>query len=175
MPAKRRTKLKTRMILTLGLVSALQAAFIGVFAGYYLSESLYNEIGQRALMVAKTVAASPAIIRGIQQRDTAALNTLTRTMATTNEALFIVIGDHSAIRLAHPSAERIGHSMADDDGDYGRPALVEGEGYVARAVGNLGESMRGKAPVFEPSSGDIIGIVSGGIQRGPGGSNGAAL
>lgn len=166
MPAKRRTKLKTRMILTLGLVSALQAAFIGVFAGYYLSESLYNEIGQRALMVAKTVAASPAIIRGIQQRDTAALNTLTRTMATTNEALFIVIGDHSAIRLAHPSAERIGHSMADDDGDYGRPALVEGEGYVARAVGNLGESMRGKAPVFEPGSGDIIGIVSVGYSVG---------
>jgi len=148
------------MILTLGLVSALQAAFIGVFAGYYLSESLYNEIGQRALMVAKTVAASPAIIQGIQQRDISALNTLTRTLATTNEALFIVIGDHNAIRLAHPSPERIGHSMADDDGDDGHRALVEGEGYVARALGNLGESMRGKAPVFDPGSGDIIGIVS---------------
>ncbi len=160
MPVKRRTKLKTRMILTLGLVSALQAAFIGVFAGYYLSESLYNEIGQRALMVAKTVAASPAVIRGIQVRDIDALNSLTRKMATTNEALFIVIGDHNAIRLAHPSADRIGYSMADDDGDYGHRALVEGEGYVARALGNLGESMRGKAPVFEPDSGNIIGIVS---------------
>ena len=160
MPVKRRTKLKTRMILTLGLVSALQASFIGVFAGYYLSESLYNEIGQRALMVAKTVAASPAIIQGIQERDIDALNALTRKMATTNEALFIVIGDHDAIRLAHPSSDRIGYSMADDDGDYGRRALVEGEGYVARALGNLGESMRGKAPVFEPDSGNIIGIVS---------------
>ena len=160
MPVKRRTKLKTRMILTLGLVSALQAAFIGVFAGYYLSESLYSEIGQRALMVAKTVAASPAVIQGIQERDIDALNALTRKMATTNEALFIVIGDHDAIRLAHPSSDRIGYSMADDDGDYGRRALVEGEGYVARALGNLGESMRGKAPVFEPDSGNIIGIVS---------------
>ncbi|WP_417546405.1 ATP-binding protein [Marinobacter sp.] len=160
MPVKRRTKLKTRMILTLGLVSALQAAFIGVFAGYYLSESLYNEIGQRALMVAKTVAASPAVIRGIQERDIDALNALTRKMATTNEALFIVIGDHDAIRLAHPVSERIGHSMADDDGDDGHLALVEGKGYVARALGNLGESMRGKAPVFEPDSGDIIGVVS---------------
>jgi two-component system CitB family sensor kinase len=160
MPVKRRTKLKTRMILTLGLVSALQAAFIGVFAGYYLSESLYSEIGQRALMVAKTVATSPAVIQGIQERDIDALNALTRKMATTNEALFIVIGDHDAIRLAHPSSDRIGYSMADDDGDYGRRALVEGEGYVARALGNLGESMRGKAPVFEPDSGNIIGIVS---------------
>ncbi|KKN55471.1 hypothetical protein LCGC14_0581980 [marine sediment metagenome] len=148
------------MILTLGLVSALQTLFIGVFAGYYLSQSLYNEIGQRALMVAKTIAASPAIIRGIQQRDIEELNTLARTLATTNEALFIVIGDHKSIRLAHPSPERIGHSMADDDGDFGRRALVDGEGYISRAQGNLGESMRGKAPVFEPASGDIIGIVS---------------
>ena len=148
------------MILTLGLVSALQAVFIGVFAGYYLSESLYNEIGQRALMVAKTIAASPTVIRGIQQRDVGALNTLTHTLATTNEALFIVIGDHNAVRLAHPSPERIGRSMADDEGDYGRRALVEGQGYISRALGNLGESMRGKAPVFEPASGAIIGIVS---------------
>ncbi|MGO1463123.1 MAG: ATP-binding protein [Oleiphilaceae bacterium] len=166
MAAKRRTQLKTRMILTLGLVSALQTLFIGLFAGYYLSESLYNEIGQRALMVAKTIAASPAIIEGIQQRDIEQLNALTETLATTNEALFIVIGDHNAIRLAHPSTERIGHSMADDDGDYGRQALVHGEGYIARALGNLGESMRGKAPVFEPGSGDIIGIVSVGYSVG---------
>jgi two-component system CitB family sensor kinase len=148
------------MILTLGLVSVLQTVFIGVFAGYYLSESLYNEIGQRALMVAKTIAASPAVIRGIQQRNLDDLNTLTHTLAQTNEALFIVIGDHDAIRLAHPLPERIGRSMADDEGDYGRRALVEGKGYVARALGNLGESMRGKAPVFEPDSGAIIGIVS---------------
>lgn len=160
MPAKRRTKLKTRMILTLGLVSALQTVFIGVFAGYYLSESLYNEIGQRALMVAKTVAASPAVISGIEQRDVGALNTLARTLAATNEALFIVIGDHNAIRLAHPSPERIGRSMADDEGDFGHRALVEGKGYTSRAQGNLGESMRGRAPVFEPLSGEIIGIVS---------------
>ncbi|MBK1885078.1 sensor histidine kinase [Marinobacter sp. DY40_1A1] len=160
MPAKRRTKLKTRMILTLGLVSVLQTLLIGLFAGYYLSESLYNEIGQRALMVAKTIAASPAIINGIQQRNVEDLNTLTHTLATTNEALFIVIGDHDAIRLAHPSPARIGHSMADDDGDYGHKALVEGEGYIARAMGNLGESMRGKAPVLDPTNGAIIGIVS---------------
>ena len=52
----RKTKLKTRMILTLGFVSAAQTILIGVFAGYYLSDSLFDEIGQRALMVSKTVA-----------------------------------------------------------------------------------------------------------------------
>ncbi|WP_227537450.1 sensor histidine kinase [Marinobacter litoralis] len=156
----RKTKLKTRMILTLVLVSALQTALIGGVAGYYLSESLYSEIGHRALMVAKTVAATPSVISGIQQRDSETLNGLASAMAATNEALFIVIGDHQAIRLAHPSPDRIGHSMADDDGDDGAEALKNGRGYVSRAVGNLGDTVRGKAPVFLPETGEIIGIVS---------------
>lgn len=156
----RKTKLKTRMILTLGLLGTLQTVLIGSFAGYYLSESLYEEIGERALMVAKTVAATPAVINGVHTRDIPALNQLARRLADTNKALFIVIGDHQAIRLAHPDPNRIGYSMGDDDGDYGEQALAHGNAYVTRAKGNLGESMRGKAPISIPETGDIIGIVS---------------
>lgn len=156
----RKAKLKTRMILTLGFVGAAQTILIGVFAGYFLSDSLFDEIGQRALMVSKTVAATPSVIEGIRQRDIEGLNRLATRLTLTNEALFIVIGDSQAIRLAHPSPERIGHSMADDDGDKGLRALVDGKAYVARAMGSLGESMRGKAPVIDPDTGDIIGIVS---------------
>ncbi|MGX1202752.1 sensor histidine kinase [Marinobacter sp. EN3] len=156
----RKTKLKTRMILTLGLLGTLQTVLIGSFAGYYLSESLYEEIGERALMVAKTVAATPAVIEGVRTRNIPALNQLARRLTETNEALFIVIGDHRAIRLAHPDPTRIGYSMGDDDGDYGQQALQHGQAYVARAKGSLGESMRGKAPVSTPETGKIIGIVS---------------
>ncbi|MBJ7277108.1 sensor histidine kinase [Marinobacter salarius] len=148
------------MILTLGFVSAAQTILIGVFAGYYLSDSLFDEIGQRALMVSKTVAAAPSVIEGVRERDIEGLNRLANRLTRTNEALFIVIGDHQGMRLAHPSPDRIGHSMADDDGDLGRRALVDGKAYVARATGSLGESMRGKAPVVEPETGEIIGIVS---------------
>lgn len=156
----RKAKLKTRMILTLGFVSAVQTILIGVFAGYFLSDSLFDEIGQRALMVSKTVAAAPSVIEGVRQRDIEELNQLASRLTLTNEALFIVIGDRQGIRLAHPSSDRIGHSMADDDGDKGLRALVDGNAYVARAMGSLGESMRGKAPVIDPETGDIIGIVS---------------
>lgn len=156
----RKPKLKTRMILVLGLVSALQTILIGGFAGYYLSDSLYEEIGQRALMVAKTVAAMPSVVDGVRDRDIETLNGLSRQIADTNEALFIVIGDHEAIRLAHPDRSRIGRSMADDDGDLGLRALDQGLGYVDMTQGSLGLSMRGKAPIIEPISGNIIGIVS---------------
>ncbi|MDG5498442.1 sensor histidine kinase [Marinobacter sp. BGYM27] len=156
----RKLKLKTRMIIVLGLVSALQTGLIGAFAGYYLSESLYDQIGQRALMVAKTVAAMPSVIDGVRSRDTEALMVLSKRVAATNEALFIVIGDHQAIRLAHPDPRRLGKSMADDDGDDGLLALRDGQGYVAKALGSMGLSMRGKAPIVDISNGEIIGIVS---------------
>tara|TARA_R100000322_G_scaffold132674_4_gene88589 strand:+ start:1467 stop:3089 length:1623 start_codon:yes stop_codon:yes gene_type:complete len=156
----RKLKLKTRMILALGLVGALQTGLIGGFAGYYLSESLYDEIGQRALMVAKTVATVPDVIEGVQDRDSDALMALSGRLAATNEALFIVIGDQNGMRLAHPDPARIGRSMAEDDDDKGLIALVEGRGYVAVAKGSLGLSMRGKAPIIVPGTGEIIGIVS---------------
>jgi two-component system CitB family sensor kinase len=55
----RKTRLKTRMILTLGLAGIIQTLLVGSIAGYYLSQSLYEETEQRALMVARTVAAAP--------------------------------------------------------------------------------------------------------------------
>lgn len=156
----KRLKLKTRMILVLGLVSAIQTGIIGGFAWYYLSASLDEQIGQRALNVAKTIAATPDIIRGVQTRDVESLNQLSQKLANTNDALFIVIGDHNSIRLAHPNPERLGYSMADDDGDDGSIALIDGQGYVNKALGSLGLSMRGKAPIYDMVGEDIIGIVS---------------
>lgn len=156
----KRLKLKTRMILVLGLVSAIQTGIIGGFAWYYLSASLDEQIGQRALNVAKTIAATPDIIRGVQARDVESLNQLSQKLASTNDALFIVIGDHNSIRLAHPNPERLGHSMADDDGDDGSIALIDGQGYVNKALGSLGLSMRGKAPIYDRVGEEIIGIVS---------------
>jgi two-component system CitB family sensor kinase len=148
------------MILVLGLVSAIQTGSIGGFTWYYLSASLDEQIGQRALSVSKTIAATPDIIRGVQARDVDSLNRLSQKLASTNNALFIVIGDHNSIRLAHPNPQKIGFSMADDEGDDGSIALIDGQGYVNKALGSLGLSMRGKAPIYDMAGEDIIGIVS---------------
>ncbi len=155
-----RFKLSTRLMLAMSGLALLQAMLIGGFAWVNLSVSLDREIGQRALNVAKTIASIPSIINGVEQRDVVRLNELARRLATTNDALFIVIGDKNGIRLAHPNPARIGHSMADDDGDNGAIALLQGEGYVDKAEGSLGFSMRGKAPIYDVSGENIIGIVS---------------
>ena len=156
----RSLKLNTRLIIVLCLLSVAQAILIGGFAWLNLARSLDQEIGQRALNVAKTVALTPTIIVGIERRDMAGLNRFAKNLAATNEALFIVVGDHNGIRLAHPNSAKLGKSMADDDGDEGTPALIQGRGYIDKAKGSLGYSMRGKAPVYDLNGENIIGIVS---------------
>lgn len=155
-----KSSLKNRMILALGITGALQTGIIGLFAWVYLTDSLSDQIGQRALKVAQTIAAMPSIVSAIEQEDGLFLNTLATSLRETNDALFIVIGNGDGIRLAHPNPAKIGKSMADDDGDDNAPALLQGQGYISKAKGSLGLSMRGKAPVYDTEKQNIVGIIS---------------
>ena len=156
----RALKLKPRMILILGLMALLQTGSIGLFALHYLSHSLDEQIGQRALHVAKTIAAMPEVVDAVVQRDAQTLQPLSRNLAATTDARFVVIGDRNGIRLAHPTPSRIGQPMYDDDGDYNEPALLYGKPYLQKAIGSLGATVRGKAPVFDRHNEEVVGIVS---------------
>ena len=160
----RQLKLKTRMIAVFGVLVLVQTGLIGLYALTNLNQSLHEQIAQRALHVAKTIAAMPQVISAIEQQQTQALPQLAITMADKNAALFVVIGNRQGIRLAHPTAAKIGQPMYDDEGDYNEPALVHGKPYTAIAVGSLGPSMRGKAPIFDSSDEQVIGVVSVGFK-----------
>lgn len=156
----RALKLKTRMVLILGLMALLQTGFIGLFALHFLSQSLDEQISQRALHVAKAVAAMPEVVTAVEAHDSTKLQPISLMLAEKIGARFVVIGDRNGIRLAHPMTERIGQPMYDDDGDYNEPALIHGRPYVQKAVGSLGASVRGKAPIFDHNDEHVIGIVS---------------
>ncbi len=160
----RKLKLKTRMVLVLGLVALLQTISIGMFALHYLSQSLEEQMGQRALHVAKTIAAIPQIIAAVATRDTVTLQPISIDLASKTEAHFVVIGDAQGVRLAHPNPQRIGRLMLDDDGDDNAPVLVEGRSYISKALGSLGPTMRGKAPVYDLAGKQVIGVVSVGYR-----------
>ncbi|MEZ8026096.1 histidine kinase [Enterovibrio norvegicus] len=157
-------KLKTRMVLILGMMALLQTGLIGFFALAYLSHSLDEQIGQRALHVAKTIASIPEVIEAVENRDSELLQPLTIELANINDARFVVIGDRNGIRLAHPSWKRVGKPMYDDDGDYNEPALLYGKPYIQKATGSLGASVRGKAPIFDSNNENVVGIISVGFM-----------
>ncbi|ODA35160.1 histidine kinase [Veronia pacifica] len=157
-------KLKTRMILLLGMMCLLQTLGIGIFTLTYLNQSLDEQIAQRALHVAKTVAIIPTVISAIERNDSNTLQPLASQLAKKNDALFVVIGDREGIRLAHPTAAKLGKPMHDDEGDENVSALIHGKPYTQKAVGSLGPSVRGKAPVFDLTDEKVIGIVSVGFS-----------
>ncbi len=160
MKALRRLKLKSRMILVLGVMALLQTGLIGLFAVQYLHFSLEEQIGQRALHVAKTIAALPAIASAVAQRDSVYLQPISLLLAEKTQARFVVIGDKQGVRLTHPNPAKIGLSMADDEGDDSAQALQQGLGYIAKDLGSLGWSMRGKAPIFAADGETVVGVVS---------------
>ncbi len=145
-------------MLIIGLVAVIQTGFIGLFAIHNLKDSLSEQIGQQALNVANTISSVPEIIHAVKNSNTAFLQPLSLKLAKNIQARFVVIGDKEGIRIAHPNPNKIGFSMKDDEGDDNAEALIQGKGYISKALGSLGWSMRGKAPVYDGK--EIIGIVS---------------
>lgn len=156
----RKLKLKTRMTFILGLMALLQTGTLGIFALNYLHESLEEEVAERALDVAKVIAAMPEIISAVEAKNSLFLQPLSLHLAKITNARFVVIGDKNSVRLSHPTSARIGKPMYDDEGDHNELALLEGKPYVQKALGSLGASIRGKAPVFDQAGENVVGIVS---------------
>jgi len=138
------------------LLIALQTLFLAFFSISYLEKEFESQIGNKALVVAQTLAKSPIILQGLLDKDSHTIQNYIEPIRLQISASFIVIGDVNAIRYSHPDSKKINHMMI--GGDSIR-ALKLGESYISKAKGSLGVSIRGKTPVLSPN-GNIIGLVS---------------
>ncbi|XXJ18452.1 ATP-binding protein [Desulfovibrio caledoniensis] len=121
------------------------------------SSMLREQIGQRALQIAQSIAQMPAIAEELQHKDpNGKIQVLAERIRELTGAAYIVVGDAHNKRYSHPVPERVGKTFV--GGDTG-PVLNEGKSYVSEAVGTLGRSIRGFVPVHA-SDGGIIGFVS---------------
>ncbi|EPF2927949.1 ATP-binding protein [Vibrio navarrensis] len=147
---------RQRMLLIMTL-SGLIELLILVAAGFaYLKHAQEEEMGQKALGVARFLASSPIVIELIEQRDNVTHQARFRELTSALGAAFIVVGDEQGLRLIHPLDSRLGLPMSGGDNER---ALKEGEAYISTAKGSLGYSVRGKAAVFN-AQGKVIGVVS---------------
>ena len=137
-------------------VIVLQIAGLGLFSIYYLQQNLEQQIGQKALSVALSLANSHEIKRGLLNHDSASVQQYVDNIRTAIDAKFIVVGDSQGIRYSHPDPNKIGKKMIGGDNDR---ALLLGQSYTSKARGSLGVSLRGKSPILS-SDGKIIGLIS---------------
>jgi len=149
--------IKGQMIIMLSILVCFQIAITAVIfngmVGRYLDES--HEA--KTIGLARTIAKMPIVVEALKLGEPN--EKLQQTMLEIQQdigARFIVVARKDGIRLAHPVVDRIGKQFV--GGDYLR-AVQYGEIYTSRAVGTLGPSLRGFAPVKD-ENGEILGFVA---------------
>ncbi|GEN44489.1 ATP-binding protein [Alkalibacillus haloalkaliphilus] len=148
-----RTKILTSIISLLIIVTLLITAIYS----YIEWTQTKDQMGQRALDVATSISLTPEVIEAYElDNPSEVIQPIAEDIRQTVGAEFVVVGNENSIRYSHPNEDRIGQEMVGGDND---PALVHGEYYKSEAVGSLGPSLRGKAPVFNDND-EIIGVVS---------------
>lgn len=149
--------LQSRIFSYGALFVSLIAIITGISFYFTISQGIEQQLGIRALSIAKTTAERPDVRAGFElENPTEALQPIAEAVRMQTGAEYVVIGNREGIRYAHPVVDRIGKKMVGDDNER---ALLLGESYISEATGSLGPALRGKAPIFD-EQGEIIGVVS---------------
>ncbi|WP_416140234.1 ATP-binding protein [Halomonas sp. HK25] len=152
---------RVQVMLLVGVLLAAMLLAQGAYLNHRKAEIISDQMGQRALAVARSVAGVPELVEAFAEADpSATIQPIAERIRRDTGARYVVVGNADGIRYSHPLPERIGLPMVGGDNDR---ALIGGESYVSEAEGSLGEAMRGKTPVVD-AEGTIIGIVSVGFM-----------
>ncbi|MGC4079851.1 MAG: sensor histidine kinase [Rubrivivax sp.] len=146
---------QVRLFMLLLCVSASMLFVVGYYVFERMHATLYENLGQHAVVQAQQIAAIPEMIVAVRTRDLPVIERITKTMLQRTDASFIVIGDAEGRRLYHPKLPP-GTPMVGDDNT---PVLHDGLSEVTVRTGSLGYALRGKAPIKE-ADGKVIGVVS---------------
>jgi two-component system, CitB family, sensor kinase len=126
---------------------------------YIIIDRKFHESGDRALFLARTIAALPQVIQAFHETDPASvIQPLTEDLRNKTKAEFIVITNTDLIRYSHPNLSKIGKPLDGEDGENDQKVLL-GQEIQSTAVGSLGLSSRSKTPIFDANH-HQIGLVS---------------
>ncbi|MCC5883962.1 MAG: sensor histidine kinase [Halomonas sp.] len=152
---------RLQVMLLVGVLLAAMLLAQGAYLNHRKGEIISQQMGERALAVALSVASIPELIAAFDDSDpSATIQPIAERIRRETGARYVVVGNTDSLRYSHPLPDRLGEPMVGGDNDR---ALLHGESYVSEATGSLGEAMRGKTPVFD-ADGNIIGIVSVGFM-----------
>jgi two-component system CitB family sensor kinase len=157
----RHQRLSTRIFASQALILVLTLLLGCLLAVHAWRARLDTEYEHRALGVAQSVAAEPAIARAVAKEDSSGVvQARAEAVRRATGTSFVVVTDRDGIRFSHPDPHEIGRHVSTNPG----PAL-HGETVLAVETGTLGRSARAKVPL-RTSDGRIIGEVSVGVLEG---------
>ena len=119
-----------------------------------------EQAGRRCLVIASTLAATGLVGASVTGPDpTAALQPLTRRVATDTGVDFITVMNPAGIRITHPDPSQIGRHYLGTIA----PALAGGT-VVETYTGTLGPSVRAVVPVRAAAGGPVVALVAVGVR-----------
>jgi two-component system CitB family sensor kinase len=157
----RRLKVTTQALLLMVSVLVVVLAVGFACVAWLLRSELDSQYEQRALGVARSVAADPAYARDIAASPPSSSGDAqlrAEQVRRSTRALFVVVTDARGIRYSHPNASLVGQRVSTDPSE-----ALAGREVVALQKGTLGLSARGKVPLRD-ETGAIVGEVSVGID-----------
>lgn len=114
---KQRVPLKLSTSITLMVSAIIASVLLVVFALFFvqMSREGQDQLQQKAIAIANTLALSSTVIDGLQRRDqSGAVQRFAEQVRHQNELLFVVVVDMQGIRYSHPKpcsrARKVIHS-----------------------------------------------------------------
>jgi two-component system CitB family sensor kinase len=156
----RLTFARQALLLQLGVLALVLGAGLGLVALLLRSE-LEGQFEQRALAIARSVAADPAYAVDVASGPpsvTGDAQVRAEQVRRRTGALFIVVTDDQGVRYSHPNTALLGRRVSTDPSQ-----ALAGHEVVALERGTLGLSARGKSPLRD-ATGRVVGEVSVGID-----------
>ncbi|WP_033292189.1 sensor histidine kinase [Amycolatopsis jejuensis] len=150
----------TRQVLLLQIGVVVLVVGLGVaLVSSLLRTTLSEQYGERALAIARSVAADPVVVAGAAARQQGGpLEERVQAVTRSTSALFVVITDDHEIRLAHPTPSQIGKRVSTS----AQEALAGNDVVSAVQHGTLGLSVRSKTPIRQGDR--VVGEVSVGFD-----------
>jgi len=158
----RKRPLKLGTLVSLMFATVIATVLLSVHFLYYLQiDNFINaHLKDKALAVARTLADSPDIQRGLMLSPTDnIIQPIANTVVKRNDLLFVVIINMQGIRYSHPNPQLINHHFIGDDF---LPAL-RGLENIAVSHGALDEALRVFTPVYNAQHRQV-GVVAIGIS-----------
>ncbi|MEH3406832.1 sensor histidine kinase [Enterobacter quasiroggenkampii] len=158
----RKRPMKLNTLVTLMVCAIICSVLLVVFALYsvQITRATRDDVKDTALGIARTLADSPEIQRGLMQAPQEnIIQPIAQAVTKRNDLLFTVVTDMRGIRYSHPNEALLGlHFIGDDL----TPAL-EGKENVSVNRGALAEALRVFTPVYDGQH-EQIGVVVVGIS-----------
>lgn len=146
------------LLLQVGVLLLVGSAGL-VLMGFLLHDNLTDQYEQRALAIARAVAADPDVARAVTVgKPGGELQVRAEAVRLRTGALFVVIADVRGIRYSHPNPSNIGKPVSTDPSE-----ALAGREIVSVERGTLGLSARGKVPLRDDRGG-VVGQVSVGLS-----------